>query len=79
MTKYLIKECGFDELYYCGFESDLSVEELQNRLNKLISEIEMHCEFVFFGHVFCKQKYHKFYILTLEEFWKNSLVKHFDD
>jgi hypothetical protein len=79
MTKYLIKESGFDELYYHGFESDLPVEDLQNRLNKIISGIEMNCEFDFFGHVFYKQKYNEFFILTLEQFWQNSLVKHFDD
>ena len=75
MKKYLLQVCSFDELFYRGFECDDSKTFLQSKLKRLVKNTPKHRTFVFFGHEIDKASYYQYKIITLDEFWKNSLKK----
>jgi hypothetical protein len=82
-TRYLLRVYDGDELDYFGFESDCDIDELSSELDRLVLEAKgpggvSHGEFKWFG------KTHRVYksllnykIMTLEEFWKQSLTRDF--
>ena len=70
--KYLLKDYGYEQCSYHGFETDLSVEVLTERLNEIIHKLDKYDESVFMGYrvINCPEIFH-YKIMTLDEFWNS--------
>lgn len=82
MTKYLIESWGFEYTRYHGFESELSLEDLNRSLNRMLSESlssgrdKNVFDFIFEGYRLTgNEDLNWLKIITLEDFWQESLIK----
>ena len=75
MKKYLLNNYGYEHNHFYGFESELSEDELNKQLQDIMDKTRAYCYFTFYGKSLIKCSTEDSKVISLDNFWKESLKR----